>query len=346
MRFVVDVLHPIDSHFFHYFIDEMSRRGHEFIVTSRDKECAVELLDAFGIEHTMLTRRQYGLVRKVGELAVRVRGMVKLAKEFDPDYLLSMTGPVIALAGQFMRAKPLVFHDNEDPRLLNRTICRLSDLYAVPQSFRDDVGRNMVRYPGYQQLAYLHPNWFTPNLDVVRKHGLLEDRPLYIVRFVLHDAYHDVGEHGLTMDDKRHIVKMLSEKGRVVITSEEDLPDEFKPYQLAIPYEDIHHVMAYAELLVGESCSMAAEASVLGTHAFYIATTQYGWVDDIEERYGLAHSYKDDQAALAIKNIEAMMARDDLKADAQERAARLTAEQCDLTQWMIDYIEKDSGVKL
>ncbi len=346
MRFVVDVLHPIDSHIFHYFIESLSARGHEFIVTSRRKECAVELLDAFGIPQHVLSSRGRGIVGKLGELAVRTTRFLKLVRPFDPDYLISMTGPVVAAASPFLRARTLVLHDNEIPRLVNRAIARLSDAYIVPRGFTDNVGRNQIFYEGYQQLAYLHPRVFRPDEAVVRKHGLTGDTPLYVVRFVEMDAYHDVGERGFSYEAKAALIRRLADKGRVVITSEEPLPEEFQRFQLAIPPEDIHHVLAHADILIGESCTMASEAAILGTHAFWIARTWRGVINDMSKRYGLVHHFSDNQADAAINRAEELLARSNLKADARERADRLLSENVDLTQWMIDYVERDSGIKL
>jgi uncharacterized protein len=346
MRFVVDVLHPIDSHIFHYFIDELRSRGHDFLITSRRKDCAVELLEAFDIPQHVLTSRAQGLVGKLGELAVRTKKLLKLAKQFDPDYMISMTGPVVAAASPFLRAKTLVLHDNEIPRMVNRGIACLSDTYAVPRGFTDECGSSQVRYDGYQQLAYLHPNHFKPDIEVVRRHGLISDEPLYIVRFVEMDAYHDVGERGFSYQAKSELIRRFAAKGRVVITSEERLPEEFQKYQLAVPVEDIHHVMAYADLLIGESCTMGSEAGVLGTHAFWIARTWRGVVNDMSERYGLIHHFSDDQAREAMDRAEKLLAHPNLKADGRDRADRLLSENVDLTQWMIDYIEQDSGMKL
>lgn len=346
MRFVVDVLHPIDSHIFHYFIDRLRGRGHEFLVTSRRKECAVELLDAFGIPQHILTDRANGIAAKAGELVVRTGRFLRLVRPFDPDYLISMTGPVVAAASPFLRARTLVLHDNEIPRLVNRAIARLADAYIVPRGFTDECGRNQVRYDGYQQLAYLHPNVFKPDIEVVRRHGLIGDRPLYVVRFVRMDAYHDASEKGFSYEGKAELIRRLAARGRVVITSEEKLPEEFRRYQLAIPFQDIHHVLAYADLLVGESCTMASEAAVLGTHALWIARTWRGVINDMATRYGLVRHFSDDQVRDAIAYAEQLLARPDLKADARARADRLLAENVDLTQWMIDYVERDSGHKL
>ena len=344
MRFVVDVLHPIDSHIFHYFVERLRARGHEFIVTSRRKECAVELLDAFQIPHHVLSARGKGLVGKLGELALRTRKFLQLVRPFDPDYLISMTGPVVAAASPFLpRARTLILHDNEIPRLVNRAIARLSDAYIVPRGFTDTVSRKQVRYEGYQQLAYLHPNVFRPNVEIARKHGFADGTPFFIVRFVEMDAYHDIGERGFTYQAKAELVRRLAARGRVVITSEEPLPEEFRRYQSRIPFEDIHHVMAFADLLVGESCTMASEAGVLGTHAFWIARTWRGVVNDMSVRYGLVHHFSDSEADKAFARMDELLARPDLKADARARAARLLAENVDLTQWMIDFVERDCG---
>jgi uncharacterized protein len=346
MRFVVDVLHPIDSHIFHYFINELRSRGHEFLVTSRRKECAVELLDAFNIPQHVLSSRGQGLVGKLGELAVRTHKLLKLARPFDPDYMISMTGPVVAAASPFLRAKTLILHDNEIPKLVNRGIARLSDTYAVPRGFTDECGPSQVRYEGYQQLAYLHPNRFKPDMEVVRKHGLVSDQPLYVIRFVEMDAYHDLGEKGFSFQAKAELIRRFASKGRVVITSEEPLPEEFQKFRLAVPVEDIHHILAYADLLIGESCTMGSEAGVLGTHAFWIARTWRGVVNDMSERYGLIHHFSDNQVQQAFDRADQLLAHPDLKADGRERAKRLLNENVDLTQWLIDFIEQDSGVSL
>ena len=244
MRFVVDILHPIDAHIFHYFIVRMSEKGHEFLITSRQKECATDLLDAWGMEHHILSSRGRGIAGKVLELGVRTAKFLALARPFDPDYLLSEAGPGVAAASPFLRARSIVLHDNEQPRFPNRAIARLSDAYIVSSGFADQVGKTQVQYQGYQQLSYLHPNVFTPDIEVVRRHGLVGRKSLFVVRFVDMDAYHDLGERGFSYEAKAGLIRRLAARGRVVITSEEPLPEEFQEYQLAIPFEDIYHVLA------------------------------------------------------------------------------------------------------
>ena len=295
------------------------------------------------MEHHILSSRGRGIAGKVLELGVRTAKFLALARPFDPDYLLSEAGPGVAAASPFLRARSIVLHDNEQPRFPNRAIARLSDAYIVSSGFADQVGKTQVQYQGYQQISYLHPNVFTPDIEVVRRHGLVGRKSLFVVRFVDMDAYHDLGERGFSYEAKAGLIRRLAARGRVVITSEEPLPEEFQEYQLAIPFEDIHHVLAYADLLVGESCTMAAEAAVLGTHGFWIARAWRGCINHLSDRYGLVHHYSDTQAEEAIAKIEELVNRPDLKADARIRADKLLKENVDLTEWLIDFVERDAA---
>ena len=104
-------------------------------------------------------------------------------------------------------------------------------------------------HPGYHELAYLHPNRFTPEPDF---HGLQAGpRGTISLRFVAWESIHDVGESGLGLKLKRQLISTLSKRGRVVISSENELPAEFEPYRLRIAPEHIHHVLN-TSLLIGE----------------------------------------------------------------------------------------------
>ncbi|MBW2254522.1 MAG: DUF354 domain-containing protein [Deltaproteobacteria bacterium] len=339
MRFIIDILHPAHVHFFRNFYAEMSSRGHEFLVLSRDKDCTLELLDAHGIPHRVLSRQWPGPVRMGAELLLRTARVVHAARRFRPDYLLGIMGPTIALAGVVLPARTVVFYDNESARAVNRVVYRLCDQYCTPSAYQESAGPNHVRYDGYHELAYLHPDRFTPDREVLERYGSA-DAPLYVLRFVSWQSVHDVGEKGLSLEGKRQIVDMLAARGRVVITSESPLPEEFERYRLSIPVEHVHHVLAFAELLVGESSTMASEAAVLGTHALFVSKTGRGINVEQEARYGLVHNFDHQQGEAALHRVQDLLAQPDLKADAAERRERLLAERVDVTQWMIEFFER------
>src|SRR6185295_14985296 len=165
-----------------------------------------------------------------------------------------------------------------------------ADYVCTPECYQGSVRGHHIRYPGYHELAYLHPNRFTPDPEVVRRAGIDPTARYAIVRFVAYKASHDIGTSGLTDQQKIRFVRALAEHGTVYVSSESPLPAELEPNRLSAPVSDIHHIIAHARLLAGESATMASEAAVLGVPAVYISPFGRGYTDDEEARYGLVRN--------------------------------------------------------
>jgi hypothetical protein len=158
------------------------------------------------------------------------------------------------------------------------------------------------------------------------------------VRFVSWQAVHDRHEQGLTAARKRRLIELLQGYGRVLLSSEAPLPPDLAALEIRGPVQDIHHVMAHAQLVVGESATMSSESAVLGVPAVFIATSRRGYTDDEEKRYGLVRHFTEAEYGRALGTIEELFAnspRDFGRAARQ----RLLEEKIDVTQWMIDYFE-------
>ena len=339
MRFAVDILHPAHVHFFRNFIAEMESRGHEFLVTVREKEIAVDLLRAHSIPHVVISRQARGHVPMAAELMVRTARFWRLARRFRPDYLLGIMGPTIALAGKVLPSRTVIFYDTEMAKVTNWFAYPLADRVCTPTCYQESVGPNHVTYPGYHELTYLHPRRFTPDREVLSTYGLATEEPIYIVRFVSWEASHDVGETGLSSAHKERLVGTLSRRGRVLITSEGPLPASLESYRSPLPVEHIHHALAFADLLVGESATMASEAAVLGTHAIFVSKTGRGYTDEQEREYGLVHNFSHQQGDEALGEVDRLLALEDVKADAALRRQRLLSEKIDVTAWMVEFFE-------
>ena len=198
-------------------------------------------------------------------------------------------------------------------------------------------------YAGYHELAYLHPNRFTPDPAVLAEFGVSPGEPYSIVRFVSWQAVHDRRERGLSAKQKRHLVEVLQRRGRVLISSEGALTGDLAGLAARGPVEKIHHLIAHARLVVGESATMSSEAAVLGVPAVYIATTGRGYTDDQERRYGLVRHFTEDQYDMALTAIEEILAAP--PATWHDARQRLLAEKIDVTAWMTDYFESSFAGK-
>ena len=80
-------------------------------------------------------------------------------------------------------------------------------------------------------------------------------------------------------------------KPRIYITSERPLEPQFEKYRIKINPLDMHHVMAFASLYIGDSQTMAAEAGVLGVPfvRFNDFVGRIGYLRELEDVYELGY---------------------------------------------------------
>jgi hypothetical protein len=338
MRILIDILHPAHVHFFRNFHDEMAGRGHELCITARDKDRSVDLLREYGLPYQQISAQQQGGGLAV-EMVRRTGRLLGVMRTFRPDVLTGIMGPSIAVAGRIRRVPAVVFYDTEFAVQTNRFVYPLAHSVCTPDCYQGRVRGRHVPYAGYHELAYLHPNRFRPDPDRLAAFGVSPDEPYAVVRFVSWQAVHDRRERGLTSAQKRNLIEVLRARGwRVLISSEAPLPPDLAEFQLAGPVEQIHHLLAYAQLIVGESATMSSEAAVLGVPAVFIATTGRGYTDDEEKRYGLVRHFTEDQYEQAVAVIEKLCS-DSPRELGQVARERLLAEKIDVTGWMVDYFE-------
>ena len=132
-------------------------------------------------------------------------------------------------------------------------------------------------------------------------------------------------------------MRCSSAAGGCSISSEAPLTPDLADLAVRGPVEQIHHLIAHARLVVGESATMSSEAAVLGVPAVFIATTGRGYTDDEERRYGLVRHFTEDQYDMALSAIEEILAQP--ASGFQAARQRLLDEKIDVTAWMVDYFE-------
>ncbi len=335
-KLLVDITHPAYFHFFRPAMQIWQDQGYELTIAARDKDLTLSLLDHYGFEYVLLSRAQKGMGRLALEMIEHETKIWRLIRQVKPDVVLAMAGTFVVHAAALTRTPSLIFYDTEHDRLSNAITYPFATQIITPSCYSQDVGPKQLRFAGYKELAYLHPNYFTPDPSVLSDLGVSETEIYALVRFVAWDAVHDRGHQGMTLDFKRRLISELSQYGRVFITSEEELPAEFEPYRLKLPPHRIHDVLAYAQLYIGEGASMAAEAAVLGTPAIYTNPLPLGYIDELEHEYGLVFSPQSQEEALS-KTI-AIMCDDDIAGEWTEKKERMLADKIDVTEAILDHV--------
>jgi uncharacterized protein len=295
LRLLVDVLHPAHVHFFRPLAEQVVADGGAVLFTGRHKEVTVDLLRAHDLPHEIHSAIGGGAPGLARELATRAARLARTCRRFRPDVLVGVMGPTIAPVGRLLRIPSLVCYDTETAVATNSWVFPLATRVLVPRAWSGGERRNMVRYDGYQELAYLHPDRFAPEPAVLTRLGL--DEPFALVRLVSWEASHDLGDSGF--GDPVAFVQQLSASIRVVVSAERGVPAALRPLQLTLPPQDLHHVLAGASLVVGEGATTAVEAAVLGTPAVFVHTAELGYVRELCERFELLYVETKQARALA-----------------------------------------------
>ena len=340
MKVLVSVQHPAHVHFFKHTIQELRNSGHDVRVITRDKEIVVELLQHYGVPHKTLVQPYDGmwdLVKRQVEYEYRV---LKEAVRFAPDVMVSVGSPAVGHAAKIVRTPYVMFTDNDV--LSNYLAVPFADTICTPENFEKEYGRKHVRYAGYQELAYLHPEQFDPDAELLRRNGIEPHDDFFVLRFIDWGAHHDVGQEGLTPEIKRRLVSMLDQRGEVYITTEAELREEFEQYRLPIPIHAVHHLLYFANLYVGDSQTMATEAALLGTPAIrsnsFVGEGDMENFVELEEKYGLLYSLRDETAVL--EKAEELVSREKAQQDWEKRKGRLLDEKENVYKTVTDILLK------
>lgn len=339
MNVLIDIGHPAHVHLFKHFAWEMLKDGNKVLFTCREKEFEIELLKYYGFEFISFGKKYSSTI---GKLA----GMLEFdAKEFivglkyKPDVLLSH-GSIYAAHAAFLLRKPHIsFEDTfnfEQIRLYAPfTSAILTADYANPLN-----ASKVVRYSGYHELAYLHPNRFPHKLDIDGSFTPPSGR-YALLRFVSWNASHDSGHTGISVENKILIAEELSKYAKVYISSEKPLPPVLEKYKIQVPPQYIHHFMSGADLIFGESATMVSEGAVLGVPGIYIDNTSRLYTQEQEKNYGMVFNYSEsetDQKLALAKAIE-LLRDSDLKRKWSTKRNQLLQDKIDVTSFLMWFVK-------
>ncbi len=326
-------------HFFRNLIARLKAEGHQVRVTGRDKDILVELARDYGLEVEVFGVARKGVLNLAAEMIGRQRRLRHIIKEFRPDVMMAIAGTYISSLGKLMGVPTYVFYDTEHATISNLLSFPFATCVYVPSCYRKQIRWRHVRYEGYHELAYLHPKYFQADPSVLDEAGVKPGELFSIVRFVGWAAGHDVGLKGLTTADKVEAVKALARHGKVFVSSEGALPAELEQYRLKLPVSRIHHFMAHAALIFGESPTMAAEGAVLGVPSICIHPIVAGTTAEQEQRYAIVFSFPPERMKDAVAKAESILTGHH-REEWQAKAKRIVDEKVDVTEMMYQILSR------
>lgn len=343
MRVIVDIGHPGHVHLYKHLIKKFIKDGHFVLVTTKNIPVAIELLNKYKIKHINLGNKPDSLI---GKALYQFKYNYKLFKLIKKNKIKYGIGTSISLAQltKLSNIKTFFFEDDDDQEI------PFSVKYAHPfitHMFSPDCLKNkqkrndVIYYHGYHELAYLHPDRFTPDKTVLTELNLTENSTFFVVRFNVFKAHHDIGQTGLSFEQKQEIISLLKPYGTIFITTERKIDSAFREYQLKMPPDKIHSLLYYSTMFIGDSQTMTSEAAILGTPALKCNTFagNLSIPNEIEEKYGLCYSYQPSDFNLMKEKIRYLLKNNNLKKTWLEKRNIMLKDKIDVSSFMIWYIE-------
>ena len=339
MRILFDITHPVHVHWFRYLISTLKHEGHQVLLTARDKDVTLPLLADLGIEHICISRRRGGLIRAAKELLVRDVRLLQAARRFRPDVLVGAeAGVSIGPVGAFLRVPRLVFDQVDYARLQRSLGMPWATLICTSQSYLKDHGPKHIRFRGFLAQSYLDPRYFKPDPAPLSRAGVDPHKPFIVLRLVRWSATHDIGREGLTGQQLERFIECLSQHGRVLVSSEEPLPNSLKQYENPVPAVHLHDLLAFATICIGEGGTVAPEAGILGTPAICYNTYDFGYLRALEKHYKLIHL--SDSLDQALETAKLFLQNHNLKNQWQRRRDQLFEQTDDVPNFMRQMIDR------
>jgi predicted glycosyltransferase len=341
LKILVDIGHPSHIHLFKNSLRNFVSHGHEVKIVARDKDVTKDLLIAYSFEYEIIGKSHTSFIKKVINLPKVEFELYSVAKKFKPDILLGASGNFyVAHVGRILKVPSIIFEDSE-PDSAFRWLCAPFATYiCTPELFELDFGYKQLRYNGYKELAYLHPDNFTPDSSILELENLDPDENFILFRFVGWNAAHDISQNGLNLEQKIQFVKSMANYCKVYISSEAELPAELNEMRLTIPSHNLHDILSYATMLVTDGQTMATEASILGiptirVNSFVGSMSNF---KELEQKYDLMYSFRDFDSAL--KKAIDLYGIPNLKEIWSIKRRKLLQDKIDVTSLIIYLIEE------
>jgi uncharacterized protein len=343
MKIIFEINHPGQVHLLRHTYHDLTEKKHVITVFAKNEKVILRLLDHYNIPYVNLGNKGSGISGKFFRQLLFDFKIWKHVLVNKPALGVgsSMTNDHVSFLS-VMKSIHLSDDDEDIVPLLKKFSYPFSDTILAPDSLLfNSYPEKVIGYSGTHELAYLHPNRFTPDITVLEKAGMAIGQSFFILRFVALQGHHDVGHQGISYEQKKALIELLKPHGRIIITSEKEIEPEFEQYRLPVAPEEIHSLMYYASMFLGDSQTMTSEAAILGVPALKCNTFagKLSVPNELEQKYGLCYSYQPRDFDKLYYHAKELISSPGLKQEWQYKREKFLADKIDVTAFMVWFIE-------
>ena len=347
MKILFYLGHPAHYHLFKNIIQDLKNSNHKIDILIKKKDILEDLLitSNFHYLNILPEGRNDSKLGIIWGLIKRDFAILRRCVKYRPDLMIG-TSTEITHIGKLVNIPSIIV--NEDDYNAVPLFSKLGYPFATnilaPISCKTGKSNSKwesktIHYKGFHELSYLHPKNFIADINLIGEQISLS-KPFYIIRFAKLTAHHDKGKTGITTSLAEKIIEILSNKGNVYITAERKLESQFEKYRISIPANKIHHALAFADIYIGDSQTMAAEAAVLGTPSirFNDFVGKLGYLEELET-YGLTKGIKTSEPDKLFNTIEKDINNPKLKEEFMEKRKKMLLDKIDVASFFVWFIQ-------
>jgi uncharacterized protein len=334
--------HPSKFHVFRNTINALKEKGHKIDIIIISKDVLEDLIITEGWDFNNIFpegRKIKNLPMYVGAGINTIKSLIRFEKYlWRKKYDLIVTDDLIVINAK-IRKIPTIYFQDDDITAVPQTIPLLMFAKHILSPFCSNMGSyqtKKISFHGFKELAYLHPNKFIPNYEVVKQFNPNRTK-YFIIRLVNLKAIHDGGKKGLNNDDVFRIIEILKPYGHTYISSERELPSELNRYRINIKVTEIAHSLYFSTILISDSQTMSAEAGILGT-PFIRCNDFIGKIsnlNELENKYKLGFGVPINNKESIFSLVENLAKKRYLKEEWISKRDNMLSDQIDLTNFMI-----------
>jgi len=341
MKALFELTHPKHFYQFRFVINKFVHRGFDVKIIARDKDVLLQLLRDEGYEYEIYGKHKKKMKGKIFNILNIFMNYLKIIRKFRPEYIISKASFYAVLLRPFTHAKLVITPDSEVVWLTRKIVAPLSHIVITPETYTIKYGKKHKYLNGFFEECYLGPSNFEAKKKAIEDAGIDSSKPYFVLRFISWDANHDVGQYGFKDEEKNQLVEELSNHGRVIISAEmKKVPEKLKQYLSEVPPNEIHQLLHFANMYVGDSQTMATESALLGTPSLrynsFVGPNDMSNFIILENEHGLMRNFSKFSELLSA--IRDMIQDKDLKKKWLEKREAYFASKPDLNEQLITAI--------
>jgi len=330
------VIHPHHIDFFENLYHELKSKGHNVLCLVRGDKVNKKYLLESDIKHSFYGS---GLDSYLPQFFPKYRNQFSLVRKlvaFRPDLVFSVNSLPCSPYNSIFNIYSVTFLDRKLQNKEEKRIFNYADKIVTPDCYPFDVPSDkQLSYPSYHSFAYLHPKRFEADSTVLDS-LTVKSKDYVFVSFARRSWEGFTDDDLLPRREKIDIVRNLSEHRRVLVDGRGSVPEPLAEYVPSIPLNRYNHLLANAELVVGDDPIICSEAGVLGIPWIFISKSSTPTLEEQEIQYEIGSQVESVEEA---DELAEMILTGEVEPDFDRARKEILNDKIDLTSWMIKFVE-------